>query len=77
MRDLPWIGNPDPHDPGRTYTMSDFEEGALVRNALARAIDRERINQDLLHGPRTPRTSEPVQPEESELAVQVGVSLRS
>ena len=50
MRDLPWIGNPDPHDPGRTYTMSDFEEGALVRNALARAIDRERINQDLLHG---------------------------
>ena len=41
-RDVPWVGNPN--------DMADFEEATLVRNALARAIDRERINQDLLHG---------------------------
>ena len=51
MRDLPWIGNPDPNDGGACPEgCTDFEEGVLVRNALARAIDRERINQDLLHG---------------------------
>ena len=34
--DLPWIG--DPRDP------ADFEEATLVRNALARAYDRDLIN---------------------------------
>ena len=51
MRDLPWIGNPDRNDDGACpLGCSDFEEGVLVRNALARTIDRERINQDLLYG---------------------------
>ena len=51
MRDLPWIGNPDRNDYGACPSgCSDFEEGVLVRNALARAIDRGHINQDLLHG---------------------------
>ena len=41
MRDLPWISNPDPDDGGSCPDgCSDFEEGVLVRNALARAIDR-------------------------------------
>ncbi len=42
MRDVPWVGNPN--DPG------DLEEARLVRNALARAIDREAINEVLLSG---------------------------
>ena len=51
MRDLPWISNPNPDDGGACPAgCSDFEEGVLVRNALARAIDRERINNNLLHG---------------------------
>ena len=51
MRYVPWISDPPPNYPGRCPAgCSDFEEGVLVRNALARAIDRERINQDLLHG---------------------------
>ncbi len=51
MRDLPWIGNPNPYDGGACPSgCSDFEEGVLVRNALARAINRERINHDLLYG---------------------------
>ncbi len=49
MRDLPWIGNPDPSDSGRAPGISDFEEGTLVRNGLARAIDRELINEVLLN----------------------------
>ena len=51
MRDLPWIGNPDPGDSGRCPAgCSDFEEATLVRNALARAVNRAEINQDLLYG---------------------------
>ena len=50
-RDLPWIGNPDPSDGGRCPDgCSDFEEATLVRNALARAVDREFINERLLGG---------------------------
>ena len=50
-RDLPWIGNPDPSDGGRCPDgCSDFEEATLVRNALARAVDREFINEALLNG---------------------------
>ena len=37
MRDVEWVGNPN--DP------VDFEEATLVRNALARAYDREHINE--------------------------------
>ena len=51
MRDLPWISNPSPNDSGACPGgCSDFEEGVLVRNALARAINREEINEFLLNG---------------------------
>ena len=51
MRDLPWISNPNPDDGGACPAgCSDFEEGVLVRNALARAINREEINEFLLNG---------------------------
>ena len=42
MRDVPWVGNPG--------DMADLEEAKLVRNALARAIDRALINEVLLNG---------------------------
>ena len=51
MRDLPWISNPSPNDSGACPDgCTDFEEGVLVRNALARAINREEINEFLLNG---------------------------
>ncbi len=51
MRDLPWIGNPNPSDSGNCPAgCSDFEEGVLVRNALARAINRDEINEFLMNG---------------------------
>ena len=51
MRDLPWISDPDPRNPGNCPSgCSDFEEGTMVRNALARAIDRDFINEVILHG---------------------------
>jgi ABC-type transport system substrate-binding protein len=50
MRDLPWISNPDPSDSGRAPGISDADEGRLVRNALARAVDRDLINEVLLNG---------------------------
>ena len=51
MRDLPWISNPNPDDSGACPAgCTDFEEGVLVRNALARAINREEINEFLLNG---------------------------
>ncbi len=51
MRDLPWISNPNPSDSGKCPAgCSDFEEGRLVRNALARAVNRTEINESLLHG---------------------------
>ena len=42
MRELPWIG--DPNKPG------DRDQAKLVRNALARAFDRDLINQVFLNG---------------------------
>ena len=62
MRDVPWVGNPGGVDLAKTATLAsaqasadagtlnDFEEAILVRNALARAIDREAINDSLLNG---------------------------
>ena len=50
MRDLPWIGNPNPSDSGKCPAgCSDFEEGVLVRNALARAVNRAEINEFVLN----------------------------
>ena len=42
MRDVPWVGNPN--DP------ADLAEAKLVRNALARSIDRELMNEVLTFG---------------------------
>ena len=43
MRDLPWISNPSPNDSGACPDgCTDFEEGVLVRNALARASTGKR-----------------------------------
>ena len=51
MRDLPWIGDPSPSNTGdKNKSISDLEEARMVRNALARAIDRETINDVLLNG---------------------------
>ena len=51
MRDLPWIGDPSPDNKGdKNKNISDLEEARLVRNALARAIDRDLINTALLNG---------------------------
>ena len=51
MRDLPWIGDPSPDNRGdKNKDLTDLEEARLVRNALARAIDRDLINTALLNG---------------------------
>ena len=61
MRDLPWIGNPEGSDTttqtlataiasAEAGTLTDFEEATLVRNALARAYDRELINEVIQAG---------------------------
>ena len=61
MRDVPWVGNPRDVDITKVTLASaqasaaagkvnDFEEAILVRNALARAIDRDAINQAILNG---------------------------
>ncbi|MCI0796821.1 MAG: hypothetical protein J4N99_08380, partial [Chloroflexi bacterium] len=46
MRDVPWVGNPA--DP------ADLAEAKLVRNAMARAIDRDLLNEELLGGLGSP-----------------------
>jgi hypothetical protein len=58
MRELPWIGNPFSDNVDTTTqtlasaeasavagTLNDFEQAVLVRNALARAYDRDLINE--------------------------------
>lgn len=51
MRDLPWIGDPSPDNTGdKNKSISDLEEARMVRNALARAINRDEINEFLLNG---------------------------
>ena len=51
LRDVPWVSDPNPDSRGRCPGgCSNFEEGVLVRNALARAIDRNQINDDVLSG---------------------------
>ncbi len=49
--DLPWIGNPfSPDDDNNPAGMDDMEQARLVRWALAMAIDRETVNDQLLNG---------------------------
>ena len=49
--DLPWIGNPfSPDDDNNPAGMDDMEQARLVRWALAMAVDRESVNDQLLNG---------------------------
>jgi ABC-type transport system substrate-binding protein len=49
--DLPWIGNPfNPDDGNNPAGMDDMEQARLVRWALAMAVDRETVNQQILNG---------------------------
>lgn len=51
VHDLPWIGNPfNPNDANNPQGIDDMEQARLVRQALARSIDRELINETLLSG---------------------------
>ena len=53
VHDLAWIGNPTGKHDGGTPN-DDMEQARLVRKALTLAIDREKINEDLLGGLGTP-----------------------
>ncbi len=49
VHDLPWIGNPwKPDDNNNPAGIDDMEQARLVRQALARAIDRELLNEALV-----------------------------
>ncbi len=48
VHDIPWIGSPGKHNGG--VPNDDMEQARLVRRALAVAIDRDKINQELLGG---------------------------
>ena len=49
VHDLPWIGNPwVPDDANNPPGMDDLEQARLVRQALARAIDRDLLNSALV-----------------------------
>ncbi len=49
VHDLPWIGNPwKPDDGNNPPGMDDLEQARLVRQALARAIDRDLLNSALV-----------------------------
>ena len=49
VHDLPWIGNPwNPDDANNPPGMDDLEQARLVRQALARAIDRDLLNSALV-----------------------------
>lgn len=51
VHDLPWIGNPwKPDDNNNPDGIDDMEQARLVRQALARAIDRDLLNQALVEG---------------------------
>ncbi|MCI0440570.1 MAG: ABC transporter substrate-binding protein, partial [Chloroflexi bacterium] len=50
VHDLPWIGNPRPGQHQADFAMDDLEQARLVRQALARSVDRDLINEVLLNG---------------------------
>ena len=51
VHDLPWIGNPhSPDDKNNPEGMDDMEQARMVRWALAMAIDRDTIIQQLTDG---------------------------
>ncbi len=50
VQDLPWIGNPRAGQHQADFPMDDLEQARLVRQALARSVDRNLINEVLLNG---------------------------
>ncbi len=51
VRPIPWTGNPHkPDDPDNPAGMDDMEQGRLVRQALARSVDRAAIVEHVLGG---------------------------
>ncbi len=51
VHDLPWIGNPfKPDDNNNPPGIDDMEQARLVREAIAFAIDRELLNDEILGG---------------------------
>lgn len=51
QQDVPWIGNPfKPADANNPSGIDDMEQARLVRQALARALDRNLLNEILLGG---------------------------
>jgi ABC-type transport system substrate-binding protein len=54
VHDLPWIGCPGIHDTNATDSIDDLQQAANIRRALAMAIDRETVNDQLLNGLGTP-----------------------
>ncbi len=54
-RELPWIGNPwTPNDSNNPSGMNDMEQARLVRQALARSVDRNAIITHVMGGVGTP-----------------------
>jgi ABC-type transport system substrate-binding protein len=50
VHDLPWIGCPGIHDTNAGDSVDDLQQAANIRRALAMAIDRETVNDQLLNG---------------------------
>ena len=51
IHDIPWIGNPfKPKDGNNPEGMNDQDQARLVRNAIARAIDRDLLNEVIMGG---------------------------
>lgn len=49
--DLPWLGNPHkPDDGNNPEGMTDMDQARLVREALAKAVDRQLINEAVIGG---------------------------
>ncbi len=48
VHDIPWIGSPGKHNGGKPD--DDMEQARLVRRALAVAIDRDQVNEQLIGG---------------------------
>ncbi len=51
VREIQWVGNPhQPDDPNNPAGIDDMEQARLVRQALARSVDREAIVEHVLGG---------------------------
>ena len=78
VHDLPWIGNPfKPDDSNNPPGIDDMEQARLVREAIAFAIDRDLLNEEILGGIGLPIHQLLFDPAGPQLGPQVGVRLRS